>query len=109
MPRFPRARVDAPAAAGPQAGGACAPRPSANLPTAWAGRLGRGLCALAACCCAMASLAEPVPDTCGIHYPSDAGIAWTCHRVVRGDTPIGLFGPDWQDGLRFNRIDRRHL
>lgn len=54
-------------------------------------------------------LADPLPDTCAIRYPSDAAIAWTCHLVVRGDTPIGLFGANWRDGLRFNRIDRRHL
>jgi hypothetical protein len=53
--------------------------------------------------------AEPVPDTCKIHYPSDAGIAWTCHRIGRHDTLTGLFGSDWQDVLRFNRIDRRHI
>jgi hypothetical protein len=55
------------------------------------------------------AFAEPVPDTCEIHYPSDAGIAWTCHRIGRGDTLTGLFGSHWQDVLRFNRIDRRHI
>jgi hypothetical protein len=55
------------------------------------------------------ALAEPVPDTCAIQYPSDAGIAWTCHRIGRHDTLTGLFGSHWQDVLRFNRIDRRHV
>lgn len=58
---------------------------------------------------APAALAEPVPDTCAIHYPSDAGIAWTCHRFARRDTLAGLFGSHWQQVLRFNRIDRRHV
>lgn len=58
---------------------------------------------------APAAFAEPVPDTCAIHYPSDAGIAWSCHRVTRRDTLAGLFGSHWQDVLRFNRIDRRHI
>ncbi len=55
------------------------------------------------------ALADPVPDTCRIHYPSDAGIAWTCHRIGRHDTLTGLFGSLWPDVLRFNRIDRRHI
>lgn len=58
---------------------------------------------------ALPAFAEPVPDTCEIHYPSDAGIPWTCHRITRHDTLTGLFGADWQDVLRFNRIDRRHI
>ena len=57
----------------------------------------------------LAAAAEPVPDTCKIHYPSDAGIPWTCHRIGRHDTLTGLFGSEWQDVLRFNRIDRRHI
>ena len=56
-----------------------------------------------------AAFAEPVPDTCEIHYPSDARIAWTCYRIGPHDTLTGLFGAHWQDVLRFNRIDRRHL
>ncbi len=101
MPRLPGARVDRPPSA--------TPRARAQSLRGWSRSLARGLCALGLGCCAIASLAEPVPDTCAVHYPSDAAVAWTCHRVVRGDTPIGLFGPHWQDGLRFNRIDRRHL
>ena len=53
--------------------------------------------------------AEPVPDTCAIHYPSDAGIPWTCKRIGRHDSLIRLFGTHWPDVLRFNRIDRRHI
>jgi len=46
---------------------------------------------------------------CGIRYPSDDGLEWECRKVKRGDTPLGLFGKYWKDGLRFNRIDRRHF
>jgi len=56
-----------------------------------------------------AAFAQPVPDTCEIHYPSDAGIAWTCHRIRRHDTLTRLFGSHWRAALRFNRIDRRHI
>ncbi len=58
---------------------------------------------------ALAAVGEPVPDTCRIHYPSDAAIKWTCHRIGRHDSLTGLFGSDWQDVLRFNRIDQRHI
>ncbi len=53
--------------------------------------------------------AEPVPDTCRIHYPSDARIPWTCLRIRRQTDVKQLFGADWQGVLRFNRIDRRHI
>jgi hypothetical protein len=67
------------------------------------------LFALPAIAIAFAAVAEPVPDTCAIHYPSDAGIAWKCRRIGRDDTLNGLFGPRWRGVLRFNRIDRRHI
>lgn len=53
--------------------------------------------------------ASPVPDTCKVHYPSDAAVAWKCHRITRHDTLTHLFGPHWRGVLRFNRIDRRHI
>jgi hypothetical protein len=53
--------------------------------------------------------AEPVPDTCRIHYPSDARIPWTCLRIRRQTDVKQLFGTHWQGVLRFNRIDRRHI
>ena len=68
-----------------------------------------GLIALLALALAPAAFAEPVPDTCEIHYPSDTGIAWTCHRIGPHETLSGLFGSHWEDVLRFNRIDRRHI
>ncbi|EQD44990.1 ErfK/YbiS/YcfS/YnhG family protein, partial [mine drainage metagenome] len=55
------------------------------------------------------ALAEPVPNTCEIHYPSDSGIAWTCVRIGRHHTMTALFGSHWRGALRFNRIDRRHI
>lgn len=72
-------------------------------------RPARWLPALLSVALAATASAEPVPDTCAIHYPSDAGIAWTCRRMGRRDTLTGLFGTDWQAVLRFNRIDRRHV
>jgi hypothetical protein len=56
-----------------------------------------------------AALAKPVPDTCEIHYPSDARIAWKCLRISPHDTLTSLFGSHWRGVLRFNRIDRRHI
>ncbi len=58
---------------------------------------------------APAAFAAPVPNTCEIHYPGDAGIAWSCHRIARRNTLTGLFGSHWPEVLRFNRIDRRHV
>ncbi|MCW5800435.1 MAG: L,D-transpeptidase [Nitrospira sp.] len=45
---------------------------------------------------------------CAIHYPSDQRIAWQCRRLQRGESLERLFGPQWIDVARFNRIDRRH-
>ena len=67
------------------------------------------LLAFPAVAIAFAAFAEPVPDTCKIHYPDDAGIAWTCRRIGRRDTLTHLFGSHWRGVLRFNRIDRRHI
>ena len=53
--------------------------------------------------------AEPVPDTCRIHYPSDARIPWTWLRIRRQADVKQLFGTHWRGVLRFNRIDRRHI
>jgi hypothetical protein len=48
-------------------------------------------------------------NLCTMHYPSDDQIEWECRRLKRGDTPERLFGDYWEDVLRFNRVDRRHL
>ncbi len=46
---------------------------------------------------------------CAVSYPSDARIAWECRELKACETPEDLFGGLWKEGLRFNRIDRRHL
>lgn len=50
-----------------------------------------------------------VKSLCGVHYPSDARIEWQCRKLKWTDTPEKLFGEQWQDVLRFNRLDRRHF
>ena len=50
-----------------------------------------------------------VKSLCTIHYPSDRRIPWQCRRLKWTDTPSALFGGQWQDVLRFNRMDRRHF
>ena len=49
------------------------------------------------------------PDLCAIDHPSDELIGWECRVIEPGDTPLGVFGLLWQDGLRFNRMDQRHF
>lgn len=46
---------------------------------------------------------------CGVIFPGDAAIEWDCVKLTGKDTPEKLFGDDWQDVLRFNRMDRRHF
>lgn len=46
---------------------------------------------------------------CDIRFPSDDRIAWECRTVGKGETLLSLFGDRWQDVLRFNRVDRRHV
>ncbi|MRS01859.1 hypothetical protein EG832_01290 [bacterium] len=50
-----------------------------------------------------------IMSLCDFYYPSDGGIEWECRELVRGDSPIKLFGENWRDVLRFNRLDRRHF
>lgn len=57
---------------------------------------------------AVAAAKKPV-SPCAVSYPSDVGIAWECQELKFGETPEDLFGELWQEVLRFNRIDRRHL
>jgi len=49
------------------------------------------------------------PDLCAIDRPSDKLIGWECRTIERGETPDGVFGALWQEGLRFNRMDQRHF
>lgn len=53
--------------------------------------------------------AEKVKSLCELQYPSDARIEWQCLKLRWEETPDGLFGEQWQDVLRFNRMDRRHF
>jgi hypothetical protein len=50
-----------------------------------------------------------ISNLCSIVHPGDAAIPWDCYRMKKGETAEDLFGDRWQDVLRFNRIDRRHL
>jgi hypothetical protein len=50
-----------------------------------------------------------VPSLCQLHYPSDYLYEWNCVRLTNRDSPYRVFGRRWQDGLRFNRMDRRHF
>jgi hypothetical protein len=50
-----------------------------------------------------------VNSLCQFHYPSDYLYESKCVRITANDTPRTIFGKYWQDGLRFNRMDRRHF
>ena len=67
------------------------------------------LCLLALVGLPAAEAAKNHVSPCAASYPSDARIAWECRELKVGETPEDLFGGLWQEGLRFNRIDRRHL
>jgi L,D-transpeptidase catalytic domain len=45
---------------------------------------------------------------CVIHYPSDVTLEWDCRIIPRGRSLEVMFGEDWADVARFNRIDRLH-
>ena len=45
---------------------------------------------------------------CEIHYPSDATLEWDCRVILPGESLETIFGEYWDEGARFNRIDRRH-
>ncbi|TWJ32702.1 L,D-transpeptidase-like protein [Geobacter argillaceus] len=61
--------------------------------------------------CTAVAVAAPfgMEPLCDIHFPSDDRIAWECRTIGKKDTPTSLFGEQWQDVLRFNRLDRRHF
>ena len=52
---------------------------------------------------------EKIQSLCGLHYPSDYLFEWDCVRITSKHSPHRIFGKYWQDGLRFNRMDRRHF
>lgn len=53
--------------------------------------------------------AEKVTSLCQFHYPTDYLYEWDCVQITKKDSPYRIFGKYWQEGLRFNRIDRRHF
>ncbi|HEY6873526.1 MAG TPA: L,D-transpeptidase family protein [Geobacteraceae bacterium] len=48
-------------------------------------------------------------DLARIAYPSQDAIPWTPRFIRPQDTLESLFGKDWPDIARFNRVDRRHV
>jgi hypothetical protein len=59
--------------------------------------------------CSPCAATEKIPSLCLLHYPSDHLIGFKCVRLTSKDSPWRVFGKHWQDGLRFNRMDRRHF
>jgi hypothetical protein len=60
---------------------------------------------------AAAAVEQPVRkhySPCKISHPSDVRVEWDCYRLKKKETLKSLFGEQWQDVARFNRIDRRH-
>jgi hypothetical protein len=64
------------------------------------------LVAIPSLCCASDL---KIDSLCQFHYPSDYFYDWKCVQLTWQDTPRTIFGKYWQDGLRFNRMDRRHF
>lgn len=46
---------------------------------------------------------------CEMSYPSDETIQWECRTLRVGESLEMLFGEQWVNLARFNRIDRRHV
>ncbi|THJ22389.1 MAG: L,D-transpeptidase [Nitrospira sp. CG24E] len=46
--------------------------------------------------------------SCEMVYPSDTSIEWDCRTIRSGESLERMFGENWIDVARFNRIDRRH-
>lgn len=65
--------------------------------------------ALVLFCTSRVLASAKLQSLCEVHFPSDTLIAWTCVKLTWEDTPEKLFGPYWEDVLRFNRMDRRHF
>ena len=60
-------------------------------------------------CCPPCAAVEKLQSLCQLHYPSDYLFEWQCVQLTSKDSPYKIFGKYWQDGLRFNRMDRRHF
>ena len=48
-------------------------------------------------------------DLSRVEYPSLKGIRWHAHFVNPQESLESLFGADWVNVARFNRVDRRHV
>lgn len=60
-------------------------------------------------CVSPVMAAAKLKSLCGVRFASDRAVEWECVKLTWKDTPEKLFGPLWQDVLRFNRMDRRHF
>lgn len=60
-------------------------------------------------CCLPCAAGQKIQSLCQFHYPTDYLYEWNCVRLTAKDSPSKVFGKLWQDGLRFNRMDRRHF
>jgi hypothetical protein len=67
------------------------------------------LLALLGFCCSPCVASQKTQSLCELHYPSDSLVQWDCVHLTAKDSPYRIFGKSWQDGLRFNRLDRRHF
>ena len=72
-------------------------------------RAGLSLLLLSGIFCSPSAATEKVQSLCQFHYPSDSQVEYKCVRLRSKDSPYRVFGKHWQDGLRFNRMDRRHF
>ncbi len=55
------------------------------------------------------AIAKMVPSLCRIRHPSDEKIESRCRRLKKKESLESLFGDNWIDVARFNRVDRRHM
>ncbi|MBX3327860.1 MAG: hypothetical protein U0223_19660 [Nitrospira sp.] len=46
---------------------------------------------------------------CSMTYPTDETVEWECRTLRDGESLERLFGEQWVNVARFNRIDRRHV
>ena len=59
--------------------------------------------------CNPCAASDKILSLCQFKYPSDANVEWKCMKLRSRDSAYRVFGKQWQDGLRFNRMDRRHF
>jgi hypothetical protein len=72
-------------------------------------KTGCTLVALIGLCCSTCNATEKIKSLCQFNYPSDSQLGWKCVQLTKKDTAYKVFGRDWEDGLRFNRMDRHHF